>query len=108
MPCAWKDGKFEDTGVRDWRKNPGYTANNLHKLFSEIMEEDTLHEIEIAKNMGANIIVGKGFHNRNTQVAKSDYVIAFTWGKKEPEAGGTLDTWKKSKGMKVHVSLHEL
>jgi len=49
-----------------------------------------------------------GFHNRNSQVAKSDYVIAFTWGKEEPEDGGTLDTWNKSKGKKIHISLQEL
>jgi hypothetical protein len=49
-----------------------------------------------------------GFHNRNTSIAKSDYIIAFTWGKEQPEAGGTLDTWKKACGEKVHVSLGEL
>ena len=29
----------------------------------------------------------KGFHNRNTLVAKADYLVAFTFGKHEPEYG---------------------
>src|SRR5699024_2276486 len=38
----------------------------------------------------------KGFHERNTKVAQSDYLIAFTFGLDRPVSGGTLDTWKKA------------
>ena len=39
-------------------------------------------------------------------VAKSDYLIAFTWNKGNvPKDGGTLNTWNKCKNNKIHISL---
>jgi hypothetical protein len=35
--------------------------------------------------------------------------LAFTWSETaSPADGGTLDTWNKCRGTKVHVSLHSL
>ena len=35
--------------------------------------------------------------------------MAFTWGRGDtPKEGGTLDTWTKCKGVKVHIPLDSL
>lgn len=53
-----------------------------------------------------------GFKNRNTFVAESEYLIAFTFGKDKPTDGGTLDEcselWNKCKGKKIHVDISNL
>jgi len=109
LPCEWTKKGFADTGERDWRVNPGRTANHYHNLFSKMVERDTLYDIEFVSQLGATLDCdAKGFNNRNSAIAKADYLIAFTWAKDKPEEGGTLDTWKKSNGIKIHVSLSEL
>jgi hypothetical protein len=54
--------------------------------------------------------VHSGFHKRNTEIAKADILIAFSWSSKDyPTNGGTADTWKKSESSrKIHVNLCDL
>ncbi|SNW61930.1 Hypothetical protein ORPV_26 [Orpheovirus IHUMI-LCC2] len=35
LPCEWNEGKYLDTGSRDWRVNPGKTSNYYHEQFSK-------------------------------------------------------------------------
>jgi hypothetical protein len=91
--------------VKDWRINPGNTANYYHSIFSKNEGIDSLEEIEKVINLGANILVYSGFHKRNTEVAKSDNILAFSYSKGDsPTDGGTSFTWKLSKGLKKHFS----
>lgn len=108
LPCPFDLARdtFADTGVPDWRTNPGLSANKYHRDFSRAMGRDTLAELREAILCGARVETRNGFHDRNTEVAKADVLIAFTWSDGDrPVRGGTLDTWKKCKGKKVHVSL---
>ena len=60
----------------------------------------------MVETVGAKLFAHNGFHERNSHVATSDYLLAFTWGSGDvPMEGGTMDTWKKSRGRKCHVSL---
>jgi len=98
--------QFYDSGLKDWKTNPGRTANKLHKEFSKKLNEETLQQLKIAETVGAKLLVHSGFHERNSHVATSDYLLAFTWGSGDvPMEGGTMDTWKKCIGVKYHVSL---
>lgn len=91
---VWTVPQFEDTGERDWRTNPGGTANYYHKLFSGLMRANTLQDIETARRRGAVLHVIPGFRERNAVVAtKGDVVAAYTWGQERPEDGGTQHTW---------------
>ena len=114
MPCSWISdnlaSRYEDNDKKHWSVNPGRVANSYHDKFSKEIGCNTLEEIEQAKQMGAQIINGvHGFHARNTNIAKSDYLIAFTWSNSNtPIAGGTLDTWNKCTSHKIHVSLYDL
>lgn len=111
LPCKWVESQHLDTGVDDWKTNPGRSANAYHRAFSKKLGKDTLFDIELAQQLGAVLVEGKGFHERNTDVAKSDFLIAFTFGLNgKPKVGGTLDTWQKAapSTRKVHVSLATL
>ncbi len=111
LPCKWKNGKHIDTGGFDWKTNPGRSANKYHKIFSEEMGYDTLQQINNAIKKGATMVCSdQGFHARNTLIAKNcDIMIAFSWSDGDtPEEGGTLDTWKKCKAKKIHISLNTL
>ena len=102
------DGKpqFIDNGSTDRRINPGCSANKLHKQFSTKINEDSLEHLSTAITVGTT---HEGFHARNSFVAESDYVLAFTWGNGDvPKEGGTMDTWSKCNGRKHHVSLESL
>jgi hypothetical protein len=94
LPCAFEGGSFHDTGVRDPKTNPGGTANYYHKLFNNATQINSLTQIAIAKAEGAELInVEKGFHARNALVAKSDFILAMTFGNgAEVKEGGTADT----------------
>lgn len=93
-------------------ESPGRTLNILHSQFSSKTGLKSMDEITCAHALGAILdSTHSGFHARNTQVAKCDFMIAFTWGESvsEPKKGGTFDTWKMSKCVnKVHVPLHTL
>lgn len=102
LPCEWDHtaSRFVDTGVNDWRTNPGQTANHYHNEFSKKFykgnEWMTLQQIGYAITKGATIEVGAGFFERNTRVASADAVIAFTFGRGARLAeGGTADTMGK-------------
>lgn len=110
-PSPFDSTKFKDTGVVDWRLNPGGTLNYYHRAFSKSLKKDTLEDI--AKSIKKGAIIDSeysSFHQRNTIVAKSNIVIAYTWGDDYPIDGGTFDTWKKipKESVKIHFSLKNL
>ena len=109
-PCRWDDNSFIDTGERDWRTNPGGLANYYHRKFSKSTGKNSLNEINQAIEKGAVFNCKyNSFHARNTQIAKADKLIALTFGNgDEPDDGGTLDTWKKSKSEKTHYPIAAL
>ena len=111
LPARWETNKYFEkvnASKSSW-KSPGQSANELHKRFSKAIGEDTLGHIETAFVMGAKRFVYDGFQQRNTEVAKSPFLVAFTWGEgSEPKKGGTLDTWQKCAGRKVHIPLQSL
>ena len=101
--------QFIDNGVKDWTKNPGRTANIYHRKFSAKIKDDSLQQIQSAILDGATYKEHKGFHNRNSKVAESRYLIAFTWGDTDiPKKGGTRNTWDKCQGRKIHIPLSSL
>ena len=71
--CTDGQTQFYDNGLKDWKTNPSHTA---HKL----LDKETLHHLTLAETVGAKLCVQSGFHERNTYVAASDYLLAFTWG----------------------------
>jgi len=94
LPCEWDNGSFKDNGSDDFKVNPGRTANRLHKSFQTRTQINSLTEIHIAKAEGAELIeVTKGFFARNALVAKSDFLLAMTFGHEhEVKEGGTAHT----------------
>lgn len=102
LPCKWDTVKqqFLDNGPKDWRTNPGYLSNLLHKNFSSITKIDTLAVIQKAINQGAQLLDHyKGFHARNLALGKCDHLLAFTFaqGDQPLEPGGTIYTWTHAK-----------
>lgn len=97
IPAAWDNGKYYDTGEKDWEKNPGGTANYYHKLFQQTTNINGLSDIVIAKAYGAELYTCRGgFHGRNAMVAKSDFILACTFGDEHMlKEGGTADTLRK-------------
>lgn len=115
FPAKWQassvDPQFQSTGSEcdDYLKNPGGVANRYHKLFSAKVEDNSLLQIESAIAVGATVREHKGFHERNTAVAQSPYLLAFTWGEgEEPKKGGTYNTWMKCRGTRLHIPLSSL
>jgi len=117
LPCEFvqdlQHPKFHDNGKSSWRDNPGGYLNRLHQSFSHSMRQSSLMDLLTAIKLGAQVTTSAGFHARNSHVAKSRYLLAFTWSEtKEPSPGGTLDTWKKASfslaTTKLHVSLVSL
>jgi DNA helicase II / ATP-dependent DNA helicase PcrA len=107
-PCPFEGDKYKDSGVVDFRTNPGGTLNYYFKPFSKKCGRDMLLDISRAIDLGAVIDTsGRGFKDRNSKIAKSDIIIAYTWGKFDPSSGGTADTWSKisDRSKKIHVSL---
>ena len=95
LPAAWEDGRYKDNGITaDPFKNPGGTANYYHRKFQVATHINSLSEIHSAKAEGAELIpVEKGFYARNALVAKSDCILAITYGNgNEVKDGGTADT----------------
>lgn len=89
----------------------GTTANYYHDLFSKALGYDTLYDIFHAKATGATVTVSNGFFARNTEVAKSNIIIAITNSPTDqPADGGTKDTWNKAKKetLKIHISLQDI
>ena len=109
LPCHWNSDLImhEDNNKTGFIHNPDKSANKYHNNFSKVLGYNTLHDIENAKLNKAIIVDDNiGFHKRNTLISKSEYLIAFSWAKNEFSIeGGTLDTWKKCKGKKIHIDL---
>lgn len=97
--------KFEDNGDQDWKNNPGKVANYHHDNFNIITKNNSYEELYKVINMDTEIHIHKGFHSRNQYVAKSTYMLAFSFGKDYPENGGTKHTWNLCKSKKFHISL---
>jgi len=110
LPCQWNhvSGKYVDR-IQD-HHNVAHIANQYHDLFSKKMKCNTLYEIQKAINQGLIINTSNyGFKNRNIEVAKSDYLIAFTWNRVIPQKGGTAHTWKNTTTpQKIHINLENL
>lgn len=108
-PCPWDDvqHQFLDTGVEDWRVNPGKLANMYHRRFYEATGIPSLTELKTAQEQGKiTYIPGKSFHQRNSLVADCDILLAFTFHHgTEPGDSGTADTWRKCRGTKYHLNL---
>lgn len=104
LPCKWDatNKKYFDSGSNDWRMNPGKIANHYHDAFREQTKINSLLELDSIYQKRKPPEVCwldhfNGFHDRNSFVAKSDYIIAFTSAKGEiPKDGGTSDTWNKA------------
>lgn len=112
FPCKFNNKKlrFDDNGKDDWFKNPGKSANRYHVYFRTKTGMNPFNDIKKAINIGAKIVDKyKGFHARNIEVGKVDYLIAFTFCDKFPTTGGTKFTWNNSKcENKIHFNLHKL
>lgn len=90
------------------------SANKYHHNFSKQFNIDSLNEISMAVNKGANINEYNGFFARNDQLALSNYIIAFSPNKdktisinpKNPIlTSGTKYTWNKAKGNKIYIPI---
>ena len=97
IPAEWEDGKFHDTGEKDSFRNPGGICNYYHKLFQQNTGINGLSDIQIAKAHGAELYFCRGgFHGRNAMVARSDFILACTFGDGHMvKEGGTADTIRK-------------
>lgn len=115
LPAPFVNGRFMDNGF----KSAGGAANYYHKLFSQVIDRNTLGQIDEVINRAWSQNNGTieiscepagpgigGMFARNSKVAKSEQMIAYTFGEgSQPADGGTLDTWNKCTGIKTHVSL---
>lgn len=118
FPAPWDYEKvqFSDTGVNDWRTNPGGTANHYHEKFSNKVygnPTQTFKQIAAAIKLGAEVIVGYSFHGRNTKIAEADNLIAMTFGTGPVvKDGGTRDTYEKfvknGRGSAIHIDLNDM
>ena len=112
FPCKFENTdrpQFIDNSEKDWTKNPGRTTNIYHRKFSAKIKDDSLQQIQSAILVGATYKECEGFHDRNSKVARSRYLIAFTWSDTDiPKKGGTRNTWDKCKGRKIHIPLSSL
>lgn len=97
LPAEWQDGRFHDNGIDDSFRNPGKTCNYYHHQFQRNTNINSLSQMQIAKSEGAEfIVVEKGFYARNALVAKSDFLLACTFGEgAQVKKGGTEDTVRK-------------
>lgn len=114
-PCEWDCLRiqYSDSGIYDWKENPGGTLNSYHRKFSIRAGIKSLEELDkVNCTPGFSCTVKNGFHARNDLIAQNcDLLIALSWAKDdEPDDGGTLYTWKKATPAygKVHISLNTL
>lgn len=118
-PSKWdaENHRFYDTGVKDFKSNPGGTVNYYHRKFSKglgLSETRSLESIqEGIDNKLIEYIPGVGLHARNITIGqKSQRLLAFTFGEgDQPADGGTAHCWNNSPLMpvdKFHYSLANL
>lgn len=104
LPCEWDTGGFKEAPIKTQTldanekkdKDPARTLNYYHKQFFNKTLIHSLSEIQSAKNEGAELLPCRGgFFGRNAMVAKSDLLLAMTFGKEnEVKDGGTCNTVK--------------
>ena len=107
IPVEFEAGSFVDSykkqlpHLQDGSKKSSFsiakTLNHYHQAFQYKSGINSLTEIEIAKHEGAELYLCRGgFHGRNAMVAKSDLILAMTFGKGcQVKDGGTADTMRK-------------
>lgn len=99
LPCQFSDGAFVDqiNPRTPMRFSPAERLNTLHTKFSRALRIHSITEISSAKNEGAEIFPCRGgFYGRNAMVAKSDILLAMTFGEgKMVKEGGTADTVRR-------------
>lgn len=95
----------------------GGVSNYYHKRFSLVLRLNSLEEIKEARirkgytETAENPMIGyAAMFARNAKIAEdATELIAYTFGSGErPESSGTLDTWKRCKGVRRHVPLSTL
>lgn len=102
LPCVFIDTRFE-------KNKYGTVLNDLHQKFSQKCQINSLWQIEKAIELGAQTYFHDGFFRRNDLIAKTDFMIAFTFGISQPKPGGTKDTWDKFKSTnKIHFNIAKL
>lgn len=106
LPAEFKNEKFIENGF----KSPGSIANYYHQRFSSKSGRNSLKELTLSQLKGARFHIYDGFHQRNFEVAKSDIILAYTFGEGDvPADGGTLHTWNNSEAkIKIHRSIQNL
>jgi hypothetical protein len=96
LPCPWdvNTHALRDTKVFDWKSNPGGTANALHRKFEQKTNVFSMRELAAAiANPQCETTVSAGFHARNALMAKSEVLVALTFGEgAEVKDGGTANT----------------
>jgi len=93
LPCAYENGEFTDDDIFG---RIASTANWYHSQFEKETGQNSLKEIQLAIDKGADVTVINGFKNRNTYVSMSHYILAMTFGEKDKvKDGGTWDTINK-------------
>ncbi len=107
LPCEWNDGQFKSHAAivsqgevgKQWNSamDYGQILNTYHRAFFNKTRIHSLSEIQSAKGEGAELLPCRGgFYGRNAMVAKSDFVLAMTFGDKHVvKDGGTADTVKR-------------
>jgi len=90
-------------------------ANYYHELFSKVVGRNTIEDIEAVcatdNCTGTFEPAAEGYSAmfaRNSKVASTATggMVAFTFGPgKEPQDGGTLNTWLKCSAPRIHISL---
>lgn len=100
--------KFDQKYTHYVNTHEGRLLNSLHTKCKEKTGIDVLMELKkVLYRPGVKCVVQRGFHSRNTLIAKNcDHLIAFTFRESDPVDGGTGDTWKKVKhNNKIHFNL---
>lgn len=94
LPTAFINHKF------DTKTSSGRLLNQLHQSFSEIVDFDSLGQLESVM-VESKISVHPGFYARNKALINNlDLLIAFTTDSQI--RGGTKNTWDQFKGEKIH------
>jgi hypothetical protein len=113
LPAPFENGRFVGP-----YKGAASAANYYHRLFSEILNYDTLgdiagieHHPRVHSTFQPEAAGYAAMFARNKLVAAdATEMLAYTWGTgNKPADGGTLNTWNQcGSGRKTHIPLHSL
>lgn len=93
LPCDYEGGKFTDDDIFGRIAD---TITHYHNQFEKETGQNSIKEIQLAIDKGADVTVINGFKNRNTYVSMCHYILAMTFGEKNKvKRGGTSDTVQK-------------